>query len=63
MFQPYIDILVDGVMQQRDAYHEWVQHDPDRSLSWGHYQLKPYLNDNEHLIETLYGHMEIVTHP
>lgn len=63
IYQPYIDIMVDGVMCQRDAYGEWVEHDPDKSCAWGHYRLRPYLNDNECLRETIDGHMEIVTRP
>jgi hypothetical protein len=63
MYQPYIDILVDGVMRRRDAYETWEESDPEKSLGWGRYILRPYLNDNEYLRETIDGRMEIVTFP
>lgn len=63
MSQPYLDILVDGVMQQRSAYFVWVEHDPERSIGWGHEELRPYLNEDEELKQTINGDMFIVTIP
>ncbi len=65
MKRPHIDILVDGVSQRREAYfeREWIDistmRGPIPDLS--PLRLKPILHDNERLIETLNGYMEIVT--
>lgn len=67
MYQPYIDILVDGVLQRREAYHEYETVDLTTTTSaateFRNPRLRPRLNDNEVLCETLDGRMEIVTYP
>ncbi len=58
----YIDILVDGVLQQREAYVESVLPDSPDYMR-GQIKIRPHLKDNEHLREVLGGHMEIITFP
>ncbi len=65
MKRPYIDILVDGVMQRREAYfeHETIDLGPARPYWDELARLRPVLGDNECLRETVGGYMEIVTFP
>ena len=53
---PYLDILVDGVKQKRKAY--WITKGND----FGQLYLKPILEENERLLETMDGQMEIITY-
>lgn len=67
MTRPTILILVDGVMQRREAYleHELIDVTTMRSPKpeWMPRRVKPVLRDNEHLREAIDGYMEIVTFP
>lgn len=61
MYQPYIDILVDGVMRRREATYRCESTDLDSHFNGERMRLRPCLERNEVPSETLDGHMEVVT--
>lgn len=60
MSAPTIEILVDGVMQTREAYVNTIDAD---DIFRPTYRLRPVLRDNEELRESINGYMEIITRP